>query len=72
MRSCLLQEMKILTTKEGNYLNIKDLYDIMVPHFVQLPHFQDNISNAELNKHITQANMRCDLLNVTWLFYTQF
>ena len=44
--------MKISTTKEGNYLNIKELYNIMVPLFVQLPNFQYIILNAQLDKHI--------------------
>ena len=53
MLFCLSQEMKIPTTKEGNYLNIKDLHDIMVPPFVQLPNVQYIIINAQLDTHIT-------------------
>ena len=59
MFSCLLQKMKI-PMKEGNYVGIRNLYDIITPPFALLPIVQYIIINAQLDKYVAYANMRCD------------
>ena len=54
--------MKIPTTKEGNYLNIKDLHDIMVPRLYNCQISNTLLMNPSLINMSHGQNVRCDFL----------